>query len=297
MCVGLGELLWDIYGETKRLGGAPANFAYHAAALGNQGIIASRIGADHLGQEALDWLSGVDLTTEFLQIDGTRPTGITQVEVDRRGEPSFTIPGEVAWDHLEWTAEWQRLAGTADVICFGSLALRSEHSRQTSLRFLQNARPGAIRMFDVNLRHSIGSAELLDRLFGLSEIAKLNEREMHQLASLLELRGNGITEWARQLLRRYTLQLVCVTMGGLGSVLVTDTDTVQHTAPQVDVVDTTGAGDAFGAALVHHYLRGAAPDTMARAANRLAAWVTTQMGATPAADAAVIAATREPESE
>ncbi len=291
--IGLGELLWDSYADLKRLGGAPANFAHHASALGDVGIIASRVGADPLGDEALAQLTASGLTTAFIQVDRTFPTGVTQVRLDPSGEPSFTIPPEVAWDHLEWTPEWHGLAEKARVICFGTLALRSPSSNETVRRFLAKAGPDATRLFDVNLRHSFYTAALLARLLRLSDIVKFNEREMSELASVLDLSEYDTVGSARELRDRFQLDLVCVTRGSGGSILVSETETVEHDGFKVEMVDATGAGDAFAAAIAHHYTKGASLAVMAEAANRLAAWVTTQVGATPPHDATITHAMKD----
>src|ERR1044072_8936471 len=128
--VGLGELLWDLLPSGKQLGGAPANFAYHASMLGNTGITASRVGADDLGKEAIDHLTQLQLSTEYIQIDRTAKTGTVAVQLSQSGEASYAITTDVAWDFLEWTSAWQELAGRTDAVCFGSLAQRSSQSRQ-----------------------------------------------------------------------------------------------------------------------------------------------------------------------
>ncbi len=291
--VGLGELLWDAYEDSKRLGGAPANVAYHAAALGNETIVATRVGVDELGREATAQLAAAHVSTDFIQVDTMRPTGVTHVRVNDRGEPSFSIPEEVAWDHLEWSSSWQALAESADVVCFGTLALRAPRSRSTILQFLRSTTPNAVRVFDVNLRHSFYSEDLLVQLLRRSDIVKLNELELEQLADMFAVTGRSIADSARELLKAHHLRLVCVTRGEEGSLLVTETDNVAHASVAVDVVDTTGAGDAFVAALAHHYWRGSSLDSMGRAANHLAAWVTTQKGATPPLEEAVVAATKD----
>jgi len=142
--VGLGELLWDLFPSGKQLGGAPANFAYITSLLGDEGIPASRLGEDSLGTEAIRRLGELGLSIEFIQKDSDHPTGTVRVEVDRTGQPRFEISESVAWDFLEWTPEWQKLAQQADAVCFGSLAQRSERSRGTIRRFLLALRKTAV---------------------------------------------------------------------------------------------------------------------------------------------------------
>ena len=152
--VGLGELLWDIFPEGRQLGGAPANFAYMTSLLGDEGIVASRVGGDELGEEAKRRLQHLNLNTFYIQLDPTYRTGIVQVEVDAKGQPTFQIAQPVAWDAFEWTPAWQALAQKADAVCFGSLAQRCVQSRQTIFSFLKTIRPETTRVFDVNLRQS-----------------------------------------------------------------------------------------------------------------------------------------------
>ena len=150
--VGLGELLWDLLPSGKQLGGAPANFAYITNLLGDHGIPASRIGCDALGDEALQKLTQLGLSTSFVQRDSVHPTGTVNVKIDAAGQPCFEILHPVAWDYLEWTKEWRQLASEADAVCFGSLAQRSARSQSAIKSFLNATRREAIRIFDVNLR-------------------------------------------------------------------------------------------------------------------------------------------------
>src|ERR1700704_2248076 len=152
--VGLGEILWDMLPAGKQLGGAPANFAYISSLLGSDGIVASRIGNDSLGNEAVHRLAALGVTTEFVQCDTAHPTGVVQVRVDHAGQPTFVIAEHAAWDFLEWGSSWQTLAQRADAIFFGSLAQRGPVSRTTIRRYLAAAQTKAVRVFDVNLRQA-----------------------------------------------------------------------------------------------------------------------------------------------
>lgn len=280
--VGLGELLWDLLPGGKQLGGAPANFAYMTSLLGHLSIIASRVGRDSLGEEAVARLKRLGLATEYLQFDRQHPTGTVDVRLDEQGLPSFTISEPVAWDFLEWAADWAELARQADVVCFGTLAQRNASSRQTIRQFLAAAPAAALRIFDVNLRQSYFSAEVLAESLPLSQIMKLNHEELPVVCGLLGLACEDEEGGARQLLRRYGLKLVCITRGAGGSLLVDAAGTSVHPGFRVRVADTVGSGDAFTACLAHHYLQGATLDEINTAANRMAAWVASQSGATPA---------------
>jgi fructokinase len=283
--VGLGELLWDLFPEGKQLGGAPANFAYMTNLLGDAGIVASRVGDDDLGREAKSCLEHLGLRTSSLQSDPAHPTGTVRVQVDPTGQPTFQIAESVAWDFFEWTAGWRSLAESADAVCFGSLAQRYSTSRDTIRAFLQAVRSDAIRVFDVNLRQSFYSSQTLSESMRLADIIKLNHDELPVVAKLLSLPfiydETRAAQWLRE---KFGSKLVCITRGARGSLLVGEEGTSEHPGYRVHVADTVGAGDAFTAALVYHYLRGASVSTLNEAANRMGAWVAGQTGATPRRD-------------
>ncbi|MBS1853080.1 MAG: carbohydrate kinase [Acidobacteria bacterium] len=283
--VGLGEVLWDLFPAGKQLGGAPANFAYISSLLGNAGAVASRVGDDVLGEEIrLRFLhSGFD--TLFLQEDPLHPTGTVKVIVRAAGQPQFEITQAVAWDYLEWNSAWRDLAGRTDAVCFGSLAQRSPQSRETIRKFLAATPRGALRIFDVNLRQSYYSAEVLRESIRAVQMVKLNEDELPRVLELLGLPRGDERSSAQILRRQCNLQLVCVTRGERGSLLVGADALDEHPGFSVQVADTVGAGDAFTAGLVHSFLRGAALSVVNEVANRMGAWVSTQAGGMPAPEA------------
>jgi fructokinase len=280
--IGLGEVLWDILPTGRVLGGAPANFAYMTNVLGDQGIVASSVGKDELGREACQLLQTLGLNTSYLQRDDLHETGIATVTIDGTGQPNFTIKESVAWDFLEWTADWEELSARADVICFGSLAQRSLTSADTIDRFLRNASPRALRICDVNLRQSFYNKDVLSKSFQYADIVKLNEQELTQVSHLFHLGAGAAEVVARRLLEDCDLKLVCITRADRGSLLVSREQTVEHLGFQVTVADAVGAGDAFTACLAHHYVRRNPLRQISEAANRFASWVATQRGATPA---------------
>ena len=279
--IGLGELLWDLFPSGKKLGGAPANFAYIASLLGDYGIPASRLGRDLLAEEAILRLTELGLPISFIQEDPNHPTGTVNVEVDDRGQPRFQIAESVAWDFLEWTPQWQILAEQSDAVCFGSLAQRSPRSRSTIRNFLKATRPDAVRVFDVNLRQNFYSPEILSDSMKLATIVKLNHEELPKINLALGIRDEEVESSAGLLLARYNLKLICITRGDAGSLLVTPEARHSHPGVRVNVADTVGAGDAFTAALVHEYLCGESLESMNEIANRMGAWVASEVGATP----------------
>ncbi len=256
--------------QGKQLGGAPANFAYIASLLGDHGIVASRIGTDALGDEAKQRFQQLRLPTDFLQSDPSHLTGTV-----REDQPHYEISTDAAWDSLEMTSQWRTLAAQATAICFGSLAQRSPVARRTIHEFLGAARPTTTRIFDVNLRQPFYSKDILADSIRRSSIIKLNQEELPVVLQLLEsptplTPGKEILagEW---LLHLSGAQLVCITRGAQGSLLVSKEGFHEHPGFSVQTVDTVGAGDAFTAALVHHFLRGAPLSAINEAANRMGA--------------------------
>ncbi|HKV24649.1 MAG TPA: carbohydrate kinase [Candidatus Acidoferrum sp.] len=288
--VGLGELLWDILPGSRQLGGAPANFAYMTNLLGDEGVVASRVGNDELGRETLHRLKILGLNMSHIQIDPDKATGVARVKLGAEGLPTFAFEEPSAWDGFEWTPDWEALAKKADAICFGSLAQRSAQSRDAIQAFLKNLRAGTTRIFDVNLRKPFYSAEILAESAARADIIKLSHDELRAFMQVLNLSFQDEESAAQSLLSRFSAKLVCVTRGPNGSLLLTENDHHTHRGIPIKVADTVGAGDAFTAALVFHYLRGAPLPIMNEAANRMGAWVASQTGATPPPDNAQLEA-------
>jgi len=302
LVLGLGELLWDVLPEGPRLGGAPANFTVMAGRLGNHAVLLSRIGRDDLGQRALDRLEPLPVDTSFVEIDPEHETGRVTIYFEA-GQPHYTIHQPAAWDFLELSDEWVRLVERADAICFGSLAQRSLESRKTIQSLAAQTSSRCIRVFDVNLRAPFYSGEIIQESLELATVMKMNDAEVPQVLELLGLAavdGVGAAEprpdpahageekvrlersAAARLLSEFpTLQLVAVTRGGQGSLLVTRDEWHEHPGLPVKVMDTIGAGDAFTAALTHYLLRGAELPTLNEAGNRWGGWVASQTGAMP----------------
>jgi len=176
--VGLGEILWDLLPSGRQLGGAPANFAYCSHLLGERAVVASCIGADDLGTQVRESLLGKGLTDQFLQTDPSHATGTVNVHLNADGQPRFEITEPVAWDFLEWTPTWQALAESADAVCFGSLAQRSQQSGRTILQFVDATRREALRIFDVNLRQAYYSADIIRESAARANVVKLNDEEL-----------------------------------------------------------------------------------------------------------------------
>lgn len=275
--VGIGEILWDMLPGGKALGGAPANFAYHASRLGEEGWAVSAVGDDPLGAEIMEIVAEKRLNHLIAVTD--QPTGTVRVSLDAKGVPSYNITEDVAWDNIPFTPEMEALAVRADAVCFGSLVQRMA-SRDSVLRFLRATRPEALRVFDINLRQHYYSREVIDESLKLADILKINDEEIRIVADMFGL-GDDDTAACRALIARYGLQLVILTKGADGSEVITVDESFPQKAGKVKVVDTVGAGDSFTAAFVVAYLRGLSLSDAQRLANETAAYVCSCKGAMP----------------
>jgi len=281
--LGIGELLWDVLPDGPQLGGAPANYSVMASRLGNHASIVSRIGNDDFGHRALEVLKPFPVDCSLLQVDSVQPTGTVTVELED-GQPSYIIHRPVAWDFFAVTPEWLRAAGSADAVCFGSLAQRSEQSRETIHALVRATKPESERIFDVNLRAPFYTAEILSASLKLASVVKLNDAEVPIVVRLLGFEDGAVTlhQGADWLLEQFpNLKLVAITRGGEGSLLVGRSEWNEHPGIPIKVADTIGAGDAFTAAMTHYLLRGAPLDTLNEAGNRWGSYVASHAGAMP----------------
>jgi len=287
LVLGIGELLWDVLPTGKRLGGAPANFSVMAGRLGNHAVILSRIGRDDLGREAISVLDPLPADTAQLQIDTLHETGrVTVAFTD--GQPEYTIHQGAAWDSLELSDEWVKLAERADAICFGSLAQRSIEARQTIQTLAAQSPSRCVRVFDVNLRPPFYSSEVIQESLELATVVKMNDAEVPLVLALLGIpvedggHPGHLRSGAEKLLAEFpTLRMVAITRGAHGSLLVNREEWHEHAGFTTKVADTIGAGDAFTAAMTHYLLRGADLSVLNEAGNRWGSWMASQSGAMP----------------
>ncbi len=279
--VGIGEILWDLLPSGKQLGGAPANFAFHAAALGAKSCVVSRVGGDAPGMEILERLQALGLPTAGIQVDSSAPTGTVSVELFADGQPRFTIHEDVAWDRLALEKAALAAVARADAVSFGTLAQRREPSRSTIQSLLAAVDPGALRILDVNLRQRYFSWEIIEQSLRLANVVKLNDSELPVLAELLGLHGS-VRQQIEQLARQHGQRLVCLTRGAHGSLLYSGGQWAEDPGEPVVVKDTVGAGDAFTAALAVGMLTEEPLEAINQRANRVARYVCSCEGATPA---------------
>ncbi len=278
----IGEILWDLLPTGPQFGGAPANFAWGAASLGQQATqvkLVSAVGMDRLGEQALDSLGDRSIDRSFVQRNQAA-TGTVDVHLDDRGQASYQFAEDSAWDHLAWNPELEQLVQTASAICFGTLAQRHPDSRATIARVLETAPPAAMKVCDLNLRAPHISKDVV--LFSLqqAQLLKLNDEELEFLAELCDLAG-AERELLQALAARYDLHGIALTRGSQGALLVEGQQIVECPAKSVPVVDTIGAGDSFTAAYLVGRLAGWPLTKIGDWASNVAAFVCTQAGATP----------------
>ena len=270
--VGIGEALWDVLPTEKKLGGAPANFAYHAGRLGYDALAISAVGRDALGDEIIDILGKKQL--EYLMPRVDYPTGTVQVTVDEKGIPSYEIKQHVAWDHIPFTPEMEAVARECRAVCFGSLAQRSQESRATILRFLDTVRPDCLKIFDINLRQQFYTRDIIEESLRRCNILKINDEE-------LDIVGPMLGKDKQQLIADYQLSMLVLTCGTEGSYIFTNDEESFLPTPNVNVVDTVGAGDSFTGAFVASLLSGKSIQEAHQKAVEVSAFVCTQAGAMP----------------
>jgi fructokinase len=278
--IGIGEILWDLLPSGKQLGGAPANFAFHARALGARSGVISRVGQDPLGVEILQRLQALGLPIADIQVDPSAPTGTVSVELSADGQPRFTIGQNVAWDRLALEKAALAAVAEADAVSFGTLAQRCEPARNTIQALVAAVGPGAFRILDINLRQDYFSRDIIETSLRLANVVKFNDSELPVLAELLGLRGS-VRERIEGLARQHDQRLVCLTRGAHGSLLYSKGQWSDDPSQPITVKDTVGAGDAFTAALAVGLLAGKPLDAINRRANQVARYVCSCEGATP----------------
>ena len=293
--IGIGEALFDCLPEGRKLGGAPANFAYHVSQFGLNGCAISAIGKDELGDEIVDTFERVheSLPTFNYQLSTVeQPTGTVKVTLDDKGVPQYEICLGVAWDNIPLTNAMLEIARQAQAVCFGSLAQRSETSRETIQAFLDATPADALKVFDINLRQSWYTAEVIAESLSRANILKINDEELDVVATMLlgesTTPGQLIAEdpektrrICRELIVRYDLRMLILTCGAVGSYVFTADEESYVATPKVQVADTVGAGDSFTATFVAQLLLGKPIREAHERAVKVSAFVCTRHGAMP----------------
>ncbi len=279
--VGMGEALWDVLPEGKKIGGAPANFAYHVSQFGLPSCVISAVGDDALGKEIIDNFTSKGLNHLIETVP--YPTGTVQVEIDQAGIPQYEIKENVAWDNIPYTARLEQLAGKTKAVCFGSLAQRNIVSRNTINRFL-DAMPQSddnLVVFDVNLRQGFYNKDILCNSMKRCNILKINDEELVTVSRMFGYPGIDLQDKCWILLGKYNLKMLILTCGINGSYVFTPGNVSFQPTPKVEVADTVGAGDSFTAACIAGILRGKSVTEAHSTAVRTSAYVCTKKGAMP----------------
>jgi len=278
--IGLGEVLWDVLPDGKKLGGAPCNFVYHCLQQGAEGMVLSAIGNDENGKEILDLMNSKGLPADLVQLND-HPTGTVDVALNDKGIPEYTIHENVAWDYIRYPENIRQKVLEADIICFGTLAQRNNVSRTTLEKVLNTCKPGTLMVYDINLRQHYYDQSIIENSLQLCNVLKMNEEELPVVCELLEIKAEGDEEMALQLMKRYSLKLVALTKGTDGSLLLTPSERSSLPTPQVKVKDTVGAGDAFTAVMSLGFANGRGLGEIHRKAVDVSAFVCTRDGAMP----------------
>ncbi len=279
--VGMGEALWDVLPEGKKIGGAPANFAYHISQFGLPSCVVSAVGNDPLGDEILENFTSKGLNQLIERVP--YPTGTVQVEIDQAGIPQYDIKENVAWDNIPFTPQLDELAGKTRAVCFGSLAQRNVVSRETIARFLDRmpVREDSLVVFDVNLRQGFYNKEILCESMRRCNILKINDEELVTVSRMFGYPGIDLQDKCWILLGKYNLKMLILTCGINGSYVFTPGAVSFQPTPKVEVADTVGAGDSFTAAFIAGILKGKSVAEAHSRAVQTSAFVCTKKGAMP----------------
>ena len=277
--IGIGEALWDVLPEGRKLGGAPANFAYHARQFGLEGLAISAIGHDALGEEIVEALETHALPYHLDRVDF--PTGTVQVTLDEQGVPQYEIKKDVAWDNIPYTKELAVIAAECQAVCFGSLAQRSAVSRETIGWFLDAVPQDCLKVFDINLRQDFYNKEVLEESLRRCDILKINDEELIIVARMFGYAGLSLEDKCRKIIRDHGLKMLILTCGTNGSYVFYDGGMSFLETPKVQVADTVGAGDSFTGAFIGSILKGKTVPEAHQTAVKVSAFVCTQSGAMP----------------
>ena len=277
--VGLGEALWDCLPDGKKLGGAPANFAYHAGQFGFDTLAVSALGEDALGEETIAALEEHKLN--YLMPRIPYPTGTVQVTLDEQGIPTYNIREGVAWDNIPFTPEIEEVAKTCQAVCFGSLAQRSVVSRETIGKFLDATPSDCVKIFDINLRQSFFTKEIIEASMRRCNILKINDEELVVVSRMFELPDLDEEKRCKQLIKDYNLDILVLTCGTNGSYVFTADKSYYQPTPKVEVADTVGAGDSFTGSFCAALLKAKSMPEAHELAVKVSAFVCTQNGAMP----------------
>lgn len=284
--VGLGEALWDVLPEGKKLGGAPANFAFHAGQFGLNSIAVSALGEDKLAEETIEQLEEKKL--QYCMPRVPYPTGTVQVTLDDEGIPTYDIKENVAWDNIPFNDDVKAIAENARAVCWGSLAQRNEVSRNTIYQFLDHTPEDCLKIFDINLRQNFYTKEIICESLKRCNVLKINDEELITIGRLFGYPGLDIENKCWLILGKYNLDMLVLTCGVNGSYVFAPGSKSFQETPKVEVADTVGAGDSFTGTFCACILKGMTIAEAHKRAVEVSAYVCTQNGAMPTLPAELI---------
>ena len=279
--VGMGEALWDCLPDGRKIGGAPANFAYHVKQFGFKSLAISAIGKDELGAEIVEKFNQRNLEHILETVD--YPTGTVQVTLDQKGIPCYEICEDVAWDNIPYTDRLDEIAHNCQVVCFGSLAQRNPVSRETINRFIDSMplAEDTLKVFDINLRQHFYTEETIVNSLNKCNVLKINDEELVIVSKMFGYPELSQSDACRRILETYGLKMLILTCGTDGSYVFTSDETSFQPTPKVQVADTVGAGDSFTGSFIASILKGKTISEAHKRAVEVSAYVCTQNGAMP----------------
>lgn len=268
-----GEMLWDIFPDGAVPGGAPMNVAISLNKLGSDVFMLSSCGKDKHGENLLEYLRDNGLSTKFIQ-QNNYPTGLVNVHLSEQKDASYEIVFPSAWDYIEQVEDLPEF----DVLVYGSLSCRNRASLETLTGLLDT---GALKVFDVNFRPPFVDQDIVEQLIKESDIVKMNHEELFQISAWNGSESTDLELAADLVFKNYSLKILCVTRGAEGAFLKTADEKLYQNGFVVDTTDTVGAGDAFLAGFIHHYMDNKPLNDTLKFACLLGAWVASQKGANP----------------
>ncbi|WP_326983641.1 carbohydrate kinase [Chryseobacterium sp. MYb264] len=273
-----GEVLWDIFPQGSKAGGAPFNAAYNIYKSGTDVKMLSRVGNDELGSKLLKQIEGWGLTTEYIQIDEEKPTSTVVAKIDEHNEATYDIINHVAWDYIEFLPEHESLISNAEAFVFGSLSARNEKTRETLFKLLELAR---LKIFDVNFRPPFIDINLIKELLHKADIVKMNKAEMKQIMQFLSEEYKSEDESAAYIQNHFNIKEIVLTKGSKGARYFVENHNYGFTAVPITIVDTVGSGDSFLAGFISKRIQNKSPEEIMTEAISLGAFITSKAGACP----------------
>jgi fructokinase len=273
-----GEVLWDVFPNHKKIGGAPLNVAIRLQSLNNDVSIISKIGKDSNGEELISFIESKGVNVNGVQIDEFHKTGKVKVMLNNKGSASYDIKFPRAWDNIELTDDLIKMVKSSTALVYGSLVARNETSKETLLELLKY---GKYNIFDVNLRPPYYTKELLIELMDQADFIKFNDDELFEISKYLGSKYNSIEQNIKYVAHKTKTNHICVTKGRHGAVLLHDNKFYYNSGYLIKVVDTVGAGDSFLATLINYLLKNENPQRAIDTACAVGALVAQSEGANP----------------